>query len=52
MVGPPAGAPLRRTRQEQDELDELEAFLADRDDRSWLQAKARAVLPPRRLGYG
>jgi len=52
---PPARTPLRRTRQEQAELDELEAFLADRDDRAWLQAQARAQLaaagePVDRLG--
>ena len=52
---PPARTPLRRTRQEQDELDELEGFLGDRDDRAWLQAQARALLvaagePVDRLG--
>jgi len=52
---PPARTPLQRTRQEQDELDELEAFLADRDDRAWLQAQARTQLaaagePVDRLG--
>jgi len=52
---PPVRTPLRRTRQEQDELDELEGFLADRDDRAWLQAQARAQLaaagePVDRLG--
>jgi len=52
---PPARTPLQRTRQEQVELDELEAFLADRDDRAWLQAQARAQLsaagePVDRLG--
>jgi len=52
---PPARTPLQRTRQEQDELDQLEAFLGDRDDRAWLQAQARAQLvaagePVDRLG--
>jgi len=39
-----APQPGRRcgTRQEQDELDELEAFLADRDDPPLLQVQARA----------
>jgi len=61
-VAPPPGLadhvaskPLARTRQEQDELDELEAFLGDCDDRAWLQAQARAQLsaagePVDRLG--
>jgi len=52
---PPARTPLQRTHQEQAELDELEGFLADRDDRAWLQAQARALLaeagePVDRLG--
>jgi len=52
---PPVRTPLQRTRQEQDELDELEAFLGDRDDRAWLQAQARTQLaaagePVDRLG--
>jgi len=37
---------LTRTRQEQAELDGLEATLADADDRAHLQATARAQLTP------
>jgi len=35
---------LRRTAVEDAELGDLEAFLAERDDRAWLQAQARAQL--------
>ena len=41
---PPPRPALRRTRQEDDELERLEAALADRDDRAWLQSRARADL--------
>jgi len=40
----PPRPPLRRTAQEESELAALEGFLADRDDRAWLQAHARQQL--------
>lgn len=41
---PPATPGLRRTRQEDSELEQLEAALGERDDRAWLQSRARADL--------
>jgi hypothetical protein len=41
---PPAAPLLRRTRQEDEELERLEAALAERDDRAWLQSRARVDL--------